>query len=64
MYRNRFDGVSKCLEVSNLEDFENLNSNLLFVFEKITNDKDLAEDFSKCKTGDELYNFCLKMKDG
>lgn len=64
MYRNRFDGVSKCLEVSNLEDFENLNSNLLFVFEKITSDKDLAENFSKCKTGDELYNFCLKIKDG
>ena len=57
MYRNRFDGVSKYLEVSNLEDFENLNSNLLFVFEKITSDKDLAENFSKCKTGDELYNF-------
>ncbi len=64
MYRNRFDGVSKCLEVSNLEDFENLNSNLLFVFEKITSDKDLAENFSKFKTGDELYNFCLKIKDG
>ena len=64
MYRNRFDGVNKCLEVSNLENFENLNSNLLFVFEKIANDKDLAEDFSKCKTGDELYNFCLKIKDG
>ncbi len=64
MYRNRFDGVSKYLEVSNLEDFENLNSNLLFVFEKITSDKDLAENFSKCKTGDELYNFCLKIKDG
>ena len=64
MYRNRFDGINKYLEVSNLEDFENLNSNLLFVFEKITSDKDLAENFSKCKTGDELYNFCLKIKDG
>lgn len=47
-----------------LEILEKLNPNLLLVFEKITSDKNLSEDFSKCKTGDELYEFCLKIKDG
>lgn len=47
-----------------MEILEKLNPNLLLVFEKITNDKNLAQDFSKYETGDELYEFCLKIKDG
>lgn len=38
--------------------------NLVFVFEKLLSDEKLAEGFSKCKSGDEMYNFCLNIKDG
>ncbi len=38
--------------------------NLIFVFEKLFSDKNLAEGFSKCKSGDEMYNFCINIKDG
>lgn len=40
------------------------NSNLFFVFEKITSDREMARAFSKCKTEDELYDFCIKIKNG
>lgn len=43
---------------------EEFNDNLFFVFEKLLMDKELAEKFAKCKTEDELYNFCLKIKGG
>ena len=43
---------------------EEFNDNLFFVFEKLLIDKELAEKFAKCKTEDELYNFCLKIKGG
>lgn len=38
--------------------------NLVFVFEKLLSDEKLAKGFSKCKSGDEMYNFCLNIKDG
>lgn len=43
---------------------EEFNDNLFFVFEKLLMNKELAEEFAKCKTEDELYNFCLKIKGG
>ena len=30
----------------------------------LLSDLNLAEGFSKCKSGDEMYNFCLNIKDG
>ena len=47
--------------MNNVEEF---NDNLFFVFEKLLMDKELAEKFAECKTEDELYNFCLKIKGG
>lgn len=43
---------------------EEFNDNLFFVFEKLLMDEKLAERFAECKTEDELYNFCLKIKGG
>lgn len=43
---------------------EEFNDNLFFVFEKLLMDKEIAEEFAKCKTEDELYNFCLEIKGG
>lgn len=63
MYRDRLDRliISGGVFMNNVEEF---NDNLFFVFEKLLMDKELAEKFAECKTEDELYNFCLKIKGG
>ena len=40
------------------------NENLSILIQKLFFDKELAEKFSKCKTLDEFYNFCIGVQGG
>lgn len=44
--------------------YEKTNENLSILIKKLFEDKDLADEFSECKTLDEFYDFCTGVQDG